>query len=266
VIVEVADAQASATSFLRHLVDRATFTFPSALLRDVMVGQETAMLDPSTPKGRIISAAFECAAAKPWGEVTLLDIGEAAKLSLTEVRDTFAGKADILAAFLRAVDDEVLKRIPKAGEGQDRRDALFDVVMTRFDVLAPYKAAIKSIHASGPADVTLARPFLASQHWMLQGAGIGTDGASGALRVAGLSMIYASVFGTWLEDDDPGLARTMAALDRRLRRGERTLRGVEQVGTALYRLASEGPGFIRSTMRGRTKPEPTTDAAPGTGA
>jgi hypothetical protein len=121
---------------------------------------------------------------------------------------------------------------------------------------------------SAAADASLARPYLASQHWMLQGAGIGTDGASGALRVAGLGMIYASVFGTWLEDDDQGLARTMAALDRRLRRGERTLRGVEQVGTALYRLASEGPGFIRSTMRGRSKPEPTagTDAAPGTGA
>jgi len=226
------------------------------------------MLDSSTPKDRIISAALACAAAKPWGEVTLLDIAEAATQPLTEVRQAFAGKTDILAAFLRAVDDEVLKRIPKAAEGQDRRDVLFDVIMTRFDVLAPYKAALKSIHASGPADASLARPFLASQHWMLQGAGIGTDGASGALRVAGLGMIYAAVFGTWLEDDDPGLARTMAALDRRLRRGERTLRGVEQIGTALYRLASEGPGFLRSTMRSRAKPEPTagTDAGPGTGA
>ena len=40
------------------------------------------MLDPSTPKGRIISAALECAAARPWGDVTLLDIAEAAKLPL----------------------------------------------------------------------------------------------------------------------------------------------------------------------------------------
>jgi AcrR family transcriptional regulator len=222
------------------------------------------MLDPLTPKGRIISAALACAAAKPWGDVTLLDIAEAAKLALIEVRHAFAGKAEILAAFLREVDDEVLKRTPKQSEGQDKRDVLFDVVMNRFDVLAPYKPALKSIRASGPADASLARPFLASQHWMLQGAGIGTDGAAGTLRVAGLGMIYASVFGIWLEDDDPGLARTMAALDRRLRRGERTLRGVEQIGTALYRLASEGPGFIRSTMRARTKPEPTagTDAAP----
>jgi AcrR family transcriptional regulator len=250
------------------LVNLVTFTFPLVLLRDVMTGQETAMLDPSTPKGRIIAAALECAAAKPWADVTLLDIAEAAKLPLTAVRDAFAGKADILAAFLRVIDDEVLKRIPKAGEGQDRRDDLFDVDMTRYDVLAPYKADLKTIQASGPSDATLARPYLASQHWMLQGAGIGTDGASGALRVAGLGMIYASVFAVWLADDDPGLARTMAALDRRLRRGERTLRGVELIGTALYRLASEGPGFIRSSLRGRSKPEPAagTDAGPGTGA
>jgi ubiquinone biosynthesis protein COQ9 len=218
------------------------------------------MLDPATPKGRILAAALDCAAAKPWGDVTLLDIAEAAKLPLAELRDTFAGKADMLAAFLRAADDEVLKRVPKRAEGQEPRDALFDVIMTRFDVLAPYKAALKSIRASGPADAALARPFLASQHWMLQAAGIGTDGAAGALRVSGLGVVYASVFAVWLDDDDAGLARTMAALDRRLRRGERTMRGVEQVGTAIYRLATEGPGFIRSTMRGRAKP---AQPAPG---
>lgn len=220
------------------------------------------MFDSPTLKGRILAAALECAAAKPWNETTLLDIAETAKVQLAELRETFAGKADILAAILRAVDDEVLKRAPRRAEGQEPRDVLFDIIMTRFDVLAPYKAALKSIRTSGPADASLARPFLASQHWMLQAAGIGTDGPAGALRISGLGVVYASVFAVWLEDDDPGLARTMAALDRRLRRGERTIRGVEQVGTALYRLATEGPGFIRSTMRNRsgTKPSASPDA------
>ena len=144
------------------------------------------MLDPSTPKGRISAAALDCAAAKRWGDVTLLDIAEAAKLPLAELRDAFASKADILAAFLRAVDDEVLKRTPKRGEGQDTRDALFDVIMTRFDVLAPYKAALKSIRASGPADASLARPVprLAA----LDAAGgrhRHRTAPAGALRVAG---------------------------------------------------------------------------------
>ena len=164
----------------------------------------------------------------------------------------------MIVGLLRAVDDEVLKRAPKRAEGQEPRDVLFDILMTRFDVLGPDKAALKSIHASGPADFALARPFLASMHWMLQAAGIGTDGVGGGLRVSGLAMVYASVFRVWLEDDDAGLARTMAALDRRLRRGERTVRNVEQVGSVINRFATDGPAFLRSVLRGgqSTKPEP----------
>ena len=216
------------------------------------------MLDPSTPKGRMLAAALDLAAKRSWADVTLLDIADAASLSLSDLRDTFKTKTDVIAALLRAVDDEVLKRAPKRGEGQEKRDLLFDVVMTRFDVLAPHKAALRSIYASGAADFSLAAPYLSSQHWMLQAAGIGTEGAGGALRIAGLGIAYASVFRTWLADDDPGHARTMAALDRRLRRGERAMDSVDQVASTLNRLATDGPGFLRSVLRGRAKP----DAAP----
>ena len=91
---------------------------------------------------------------------------------------------------------------------------------------------------------------------MLQAAGIGTDGAAGALRVAGLGLTYASVFRVWLEDDDPGLARTMAALDRRLRRGESTLGGLEQVHTAVSRFGAALQELARNVTRGRTKAGP----------
>jgi AcrR family transcriptional regulator len=214
------------------------------------------MLDKFSPKGRILAAALDRAAGKPWDEVTLRDIAEAAQLSLVDLREEVGSKTDILTALLRAVDDEVLKRAPKPAEGQTARDALFDIVMTRFDVLAPYKKALRSIHGSGPADLALTGPVLASMHWMLEAAGIGTDGAAGSLRVTGLAAVYASVFSTWLEDDDPGHARTMAALDRRLRRGEGVLRNVEQVTSVVGRLATDGPAFLRSVLRGRSPPPP----------
>jgi ubiquinone biosynthesis protein COQ9 len=34
-------------------------------------------------------------------------------------------------------------------------------------------------------------------------------------------MLFASVLRTWVDDDDEGLARTLAALDRALARGQR---------------------------------------------
>jgi ubiquinone biosynthesis protein COQ9 len=222
------------------------------------------MLDTSTAKGRILAAALQCAAQKSWVDVSLLDIAEAAGVPLAELRDLFTGKTEILAALLRAVDDEVLKRAPARSEGQETRDRLFDIIMTRFDVLAPHKAALKSIHASGAADFALAGPFLSSQLWMLQGAGIATDGAMGALRVGGLGLAYASVFGVWLEDDDPGLARTMAALDRRLRRGERALGSIEQLSTAASRFGEALREAARAARRGRPKPDAHPSADAGT--
>jgi AcrR family transcriptional regulator len=207
------------------------------------------VIDQTTQKGRILNAALASAAQKDWAKVTLLDVAESANLRIGDMRGEFNSKDAILAALLRAVDDEVLKQAPRRAEGQGSRDALFDIVMTRFDVLAPYKAALKSIYASGAADFALAGPYLSSQHWMLQAAGIGTEGPLGGLRVSGLALIYASVFRTWLDDDDPGLARTMAALDRRLRRGEAAVRTFEQVGGAAYQLASDTRGFLRTVLR-----------------
>jgi len=216
----------------------------------------SAMFDPYSRKGRILAAALGCAASKRWAEVTLLDIAEGANLSIGELREEFGSKADIIAGLLRAIDDEVLKRLPKRTEGQEKRDRLFDIIMTRFDVLGPHKAALKSLYAAGAADLALAIPYLSSQHWMLQAAGIGTDGATGAMRVAGLGLAYASVFRTWLEDDDPGLAKTMAGLDRRLRRGERTLGSIEHLNIAVSRFGEALGELARGLTRGRPKPSP----------
>lgn len=155
------------------------------------------------------------------------DIAERAGMGLAEMRDRFAGKGELLAAFVRMVDDAVLAAMPGHGSDNPKRDQLFEIVMARFDALAPYKAALKSISADASADLTLIKALVASQAWMLEAAGIGAGGLEGGLRVAGLATVYASVYRTWLVDDDPGQARTMAALDRRLRRGERTLASLD---------------------------------------
>jgi AcrR family transcriptional regulator len=195
------------------------------------------MLDLLTTKGRIIAGALKLAAERPWSEVTLADIAKAADLSLVDLRREFDSRAEIVAAFVRSVDDEVLARAPER-TGEASRDALFEVVMSRFDVLEAYKPALKSIAAAWTLDAALLRALASSQAWMLRAAGIGADGLEGQVRTAGLAAVYASVFRTWLDDDDPGLARTMAALDRRLRRGEETLKSIEGITGTLRGLAS----------------------------
>jgi AcrR family transcriptional regulator len=204
-----------------------------------------AMLDLNTEKGRYISAALALASEKSWHDVTLADIAARAGSGLVALKEHFSSKSEILAAFTRMVDDEVLTRAPAREDGQGKRDALFEVVMSRFDVLQPWKAALRSITRSGPPDPAQIACGLAANRWMLEAAGIGSGGFNGLARAAGLASVYGSVFRTWLDDDDPGLARTMAALDRRLRRGERALRRADDVASGMRRVAGAFCGAAR---------------------
>jgi AcrR family transcriptional regulator len=215
------------------------------------------MLDLSTPKGRIVAAALRLAGERSWSDVTLADIATSAQVSLLDLRREYGSKAEILAAFVRAVDDEVLARAPERDKGQPPRDAIFEVVMRRFDVLAPYKPPLKSIAASWPPEAAVVRALAVSQAWMLRAAGIAAEGLEGRVRTVGLAAVYASVFRTWLGDDDPGLARTMAVLDRRLRRGERTLHTLDEVRSRLCGLASAFTG-----ARKRAAPDSASETPP----
>lgn len=230
------------------------------------------MLDLTSEQGRYISAALALAGERPWGSVTLAEIATRAGSTLVALKSHFASKSEILAAFVDLVDDEVLARAPRREEGQTGRDALFEVIMSRFDVLEAWKPAIRSIARSGLPDPSQVAAMLSSNRWMLEAAGIGAGGLDGLARAAGLASVYAGVFRIWLEDTDPGLARTMAALDRRLRRGERAMRRTDDVVKGLRRVAGAfcgAAGTVRSRVDEARRPSPpaadTDHSAPSPG-
>jgi AcrR family transcriptional regulator len=199
------------------------------------------MFDDFSKRSKAVRAALDLAKERRWGEISLADIAQAAGLDLADLRREFSCKSDIVRAFQREVDAEVLAKVRPAGEGQTPRDRLFDIVMTRFEAMQPYKPALKRISSylcCRPGEsAALACSSLASQYWMLAGAGAKLDGPGGAMRVAGLTSVYAKVFQIWLDDASPSLDKTMAALDKRLARGERMLSAVERACEDMCRLA-----------------------------
>jgi ubiquinone biosynthesis protein COQ9 len=213
------------------------------------------MLDLATPRGRIIDAALRLAATKPWRDVTLNEVAQAAGVTLVELSKEFYGKLSIMAAFTKLVDEQVLARARLVhGAEESARDRVFDVVMTRFDILQPYRAALKSIVRDGgmpPGLDTLGR-MMRSQHWMLVAAGIPADGPAGRAREAALLSVYARTFQEWLDDEDAGRAKTMAVLDRRLRNGESWMKTFEDLHG---RFEKFGDLFKRGTGR-KSKDEP----------
>ncbi len=217
------------------------------------------MLEGTSVRERIIAAALRLAETRGWRDLSLGEIAAEAGVPLVEFRKEFQSKGQILSAFSRAVDLAVIEKFPAPGPDV-ARDRLFDVLLTRFEVMQPYRAAIRRIRedvgSSLGESLAQMRPALKSQYWMLAAAGISGEGGTGLVRVQGLLSIYSRVFSIWLEDDDPGMARTMAALDRRLRRGESVMRGIERFRDGLESLTRS----LRGTRK-RVKDEPQSEAS-----
>ncbi len=177
-----------------------------------------------TARERIIRAFMALLAKKPYESISLTEIAARAGVSLAQLRGEFDSALAILAAHMKEIDREVLAGGDSDMAEETPRDRLFDVLMRRLEALAPYKAALRSLLRSATCNPGLAlainRLAVRSQRWMLSAADIDASGPKGALRAQGLALLFTRVLRVWLADDDPGLAKTMAALDRGLTRGQ----------------------------------------------
>jgi hypothetical protein len=89
---------------------------------------------------------------------------------------------------------------------------------------------------------------------MLTAAGITASGPKGVLRAQGLACLFAGVLRTWVDDEDEGHAKTLAALDRELARGQRMaglLDGLCTIPERACRMVSE----FRRPRRRRSRDE-----------
>ncbi|MEM7566273.1 MAG: TetR/AcrR family transcriptional regulator [Pseudomonadota bacterium] len=200
------------------------------------------MTDEKKPsrKARAIEAFLKALEDRPWRDIALAEIAEAAEMPLADLREAFPTRTAILRAFIARVDAAVLRAIAEDGdESEPHRERLFDVLMTRFEHLKPYRPALARVREHARRDAGFALKMggqgLISAAWMLEAAGISSAPGRAGWRVAGLPYVWARAFEVFLKDDDPGLARTMATLDRQLRKAEARDRQIKGLRDRLKR-------------------------------
>jgi AcrR family transcriptional regulator len=207
-----------------------------------------------------VDTLLKLLADREWADISLQDIAGKAGVSLAELRGAFPSKGAVLGGFARRIDQEVLKPAPEI-EGQVARERLFDVMMRRFEALKPYKAAIRSARRGLMADPLAATSWnkieVNSAQWMLAAAGIQDSGPYATVKAQGLAVIFANVLGTFLDDDDPDLTKTMRDLDKQLRRAERMVETGDMVQKAVAPVWSAFNKLIGDTRRKRTEDDDT---------
>ena len=161
---------------------------------------------------------------KDWNNLSLQDIAHDHEVSLVDLHTVFQDKTDILIAFGQSIDHTILENIASPDFNESPREALFDILMDRFETLNEYRSGVVSVlHAFGydPKQAIISLPHLCrSMTWMLEASGIETTGIRGAVKVTGLTGLYLKVLNTWKSDESPDLSKTMATLDKGLKRAE----------------------------------------------
>jgi AcrR family transcriptional regulator len=201
-----------------------------------------------TDREKIVAAFMALLAEQRIEEIGFGDVAARAGVSLAALRGEFGSALSILAAHIKAVDRKVLSGADADMAEEPPRERLFDVLMRRLEVMAPHREAMRSLMRSVSRNPPLAFALnglaVRSQTWMLTAANIDAAGPRGLIRAQGLAMMFASVLRTWVDDEDDGLARTLAALDRALARGQRW-------SGMLDDLCRFSPGRCRSRFRRR---------------
>jgi AcrR family transcriptional regulator len=205
------------------------------------------------PRARIVDALMRLAAERRFEDIAIRDICAAADVTLADFRDAFPSKGAVLSGFSKRIDRGVLSRGVGDLSAEAPRERLFDVLMRRLDAMAPYRSGLREIAAwlrrDPAAAIAMNRVSVNSMRFMLEAAGIDSAGAAGALKLQGLAFAWARIVAVWLEDSEPGLSRTMAALDRELTHGGRWVEGVDR----LEQLAAPLKAIARAAMESRSR-------------
>ena len=202
---------------------------------------------------RMTQAALALASERGWRATSLAEIAARAEVPLLDAYQAVPSKTALLSRLIDSSDRAVLSG-GAATMTDTARDRLFDVVMRRFDSLQSRRqgmvAILRDLPCDPPALLCLLPRFTRSMAWMLEAAGISSVGLAGSLRIEGLALVYLNALRVWLEDDSPDMARTMAAVDKGLRRAEQLARSL--------------PGADRRSTSGKPPPsaEPPAEGSP----
>lgn len=193
------------------------------------------MTQSDVERDRLVDAALRLAGERGWRVLTLREIAEAAAVPFDALPAGFQSKTAVLVACAEWVEGGAAAAPVEFDDADTVRDRLFELLMQRLDILDSHQAAVAAILRDLPRDPLtglVAAPGLTRlMAPILEAAGIGAAGPVGLLRCKGLAAVWLHALSVWAGDDSPDHAKTMAALDRALRR-------IEPAGQLLVRIES----------------------------
>jgi AcrR family transcriptional regulator len=170
----------------------------------------------------LLAAAFDIIAESGWSGFSFQALADRAGVTLAELRRRFRSRAAILDALgqtldgaMLAVDREELNDLPL-------RDRVFELMMSRLEAMAPFRVGLirlaKDARQHPELAILTACRLDRSMAWLQDSAGLPLSGLRARLQRHLLTGVYIRALTAWTADDSLDMAKTMAGLDKDLRR------------------------------------------------
>lgn len=221
------------------------------------------MAAPVSSSQRIQTSLLKLASTKSHTDIDLDMIAKDADVSVEEMTSLYSSRQDIVWEIIARLNAEALST-QEFSSDDSLHDKLFDLLMKRFEALQEHKDVLRNlmspIKGSDVRSLYVNTALVRSMGWILDAAGAGTSGLDGEARKRGLAWVFGSALEVFLEEDDPGLPKTMMVLDRGL---SKTVVWQERLGGAANILKGAGSliGAFLDNLQKKSKEreEPSTE-------
>ena len=171
-------------------------------------------------KDRAFEACLSVIEKEGWRAFSFAKASQYSGIPLSVFHSHFSSPSKVITYLFEKIDKEVLESRGFSVENLSPKDALFDIIMARFDAAESFKPILRSFWHDWiliPEEVPpLACHGFSSMTWMLEAAHLNTRGPIGFVRIQGLTTLYLLALQTWLSDDSSDKDKTMVFLDKGL--------------------------------------------------
>lgn len=176
------------------------------------------MTERETPD--LLAAAMALIAERGWRGFGLIELARRTGLPLSAVYASLPARGAVVRRLGERLDAAMLDISATELAEMTPRERLFELLMRRFDAMAPYRDALKMMARSRRVDLEAVATSLCNLRraagWLVDAAEGPRSGLAGMAARQAVLMVYARTFTVWLDDDSEDRARTLAELDRRL--------------------------------------------------
>ena len=157
---------------------------------------------------------------KDFHEIEIIEIQKKSRISSKKFFQLFKTKEEIMISFFKRIDQILERKVKKINLGNNIKDNLFEICMTRFDILYPYKKNLHNFYLSFQKKpnlfIKLYKSFFKSMENNLRLSRINLEPIKKNLKIFIFSFLYLSIIYEWFKENSNDNEKVMAILDQRL--------------------------------------------------